>query len=80
MDQDKRNRQDPIPANVSSFLSEEQQQALVQFGNFGVELAFIRRPVFSDSIAVLKNEKGDIVGMLKDNGQIIEDLPFQIRH
>jgi hypothetical protein len=80
MESDKRNGQPAIPEDLARYLTEAQLAALQQVENFGVELAFVRRPLFQESTAVLKNEKGDIIGVLKKNGEVDRDYTIDIRH
>ena len=78
--QEKRNQFSPVPDNLSAYLSIEQLKALEHFANFGIKPAFVRRPAFGRVVVMLKNDEGEILGMLKDDGHIDQNADIKLRH
>ena len=68
MEFDKRIGTSPVPSSPSFFLNEKQLNGMKVLKEFGWELAFIRRPLFSDVIPVVKNMHEQATGVLGVDG------------
>jgi len=53
--QDRRHGESAVPLFLEAYLTEEQINALRQAEKFGWHLAFVRRPVFQDTVTVMEN-------------------------
>jgi hypothetical protein len=67
---DKRNKQAPIPQNFLDYLTVDQEVALGSLRAFGWELKFIRRPPFTECVAILINTGSDAFSVLEKDGHI----------
>ena len=79
MDDEKRNREDPIPDNLEEILSEFQLMALHRIQGFGWDLRFVRRPAFQEPIPVVFSADGSKIGVLEEDGRINMDPDIKLR-
>ncbi len=77
MKREKRNDEAPIPADLEKTLSLEQMMTLRQIENFGWQVAFVRRPLFQESVVVVANSNNQKFGVLEDTGEL--NLQAEIR-
>lgn len=67
---EKRKGEPPIPADFQDVLSPDQMMTLRQLENFGWQVAFVRRPLFQESVIVVSSTDNGKIGVLEDNGQL----------
>lgn len=77
MEREKRKGEPPIPANFEQVLNLDQMMTLRQIENFGWQVAFIRRPLFQESVVVVANSNNRKFGVLEDTGEL--NLQAEIR-
>ncbi len=77
---DKRTGQEPIPANLSSYINELQIGTLKRIEEFGWHLWFIRRPLFQDVKVVVANKLKDSTAVLEEDGTMNKSHGLTIRH
>jgi hypothetical protein len=65
-----RDREIPIPENLTDYLNEDQLRALRRVEEFGWELKFIRRPLFEQAVPVVVSHDGKQSGVLEADGSI----------
>lgn len=70
MEKEKRNGQPPVPPNLDEVINPDQLMTLRQIENFGWQLAFVRRPVFQDSVVVVSCADSKKYGVLEDTGEL----------
>ena len=80
MDNDKRNRQKPVPSNIDEFLSEEQKMALNKIEGYGWRLEFIRRPLFQEPTVVVFGPDNGQIGVLQKDGTIERNPELALRN
>lgn len=80
MKRNRRRGEAPIPHNVDKYLNEDQLMSLRQMESFGWELAFIRRPLFQEPVAVVSNSDHTNFGVLELDGSINTKPDIVIRH
>lgn len=68
MEIEQRTGQRPIPPSPTFFLNQKQINGIEVLKKFGWELAFIRRPLFSDILPIVKNAQENTVGVLGVDG------------
>ena len=68
-----RNKQEPVPDNYMSLLTDQQKISLASLQQFGWSIAFIRRPLFQDITVVLHHDS-EGYRLLESNGYF--DKPF----
>lgn len=76
---ERRDRSQPIPVNLSSYLNEDQSLSLRQMGLFGWQLAFVRRPMFQDPVFFVVNEDKSLYGLLEKDGYINTTAAIAVR-
>lgn len=76
---DKRGTQDAIPAPLDHYLSAMQMQSLEQLGDFGWQLAFVRRPLFAKPTVVLISPEAKQYATLEDEGSLNLDPGIILR-
>jgi hypothetical protein len=79
MDDEKRDREKPIPDNLEKILSEFQMMALRRIEGFGWELRFVRRPSFQTPTPVVFSADGAKIGVLEEDGRINMEPDIQLR-
>lgn len=79
MENEKRNQQNPIPADLTEHLNADQILALRQIENYGWNLKFVRRPPFQESVTVVTGPGGEPIGVLETDGTINKDPDIIIR-
>ncbi len=80
MDNEKRDREEPIPDNLQEILSEFQLMALHRIEGFGWKLRFVRRPTFQTPTAVVFSADGTKIGVLEEDGRINMESEIKIRN
>ena|SRR5690606_39012566 len=70
MKHERRGTMPAIPENLDDYLTEAQQQALVNIKRFGWSLAFVRRLFFQHPLVVVVQANGKRYGVLNENGTI----------
>jgi hypothetical protein len=79
MYQDRRTGKKPVPENLDKYLSEAQLSALQEVEGLGWKLMFIRRPPQRETIAVVVDTNGHIMGVLEKDGSINKQSDIIIR-
>ena len=79
MDDEKRDRENPIPDNLEEILSEFQIMALHRVEGFGWELRFVRRPTFQVPTVVVFSADGTKIGVLEEDGRINMEPDITLR-
>lgn len=77
---DKRTGQEPIPANISSYMNDLQVGTLKRIEEFGWHLLFIRRPLFQDVKVVVSNKHNSQTAVLEEDGTMNKGHDLTIRH
>jgi hypothetical protein len=67
---EKRNRLKPIPDDVRKYLNDAQQAQLNTIEGFGWNLKYIRRPLFQESVVVVSDPNGTLLGILEEDGRL----------
>ena len=62
----------PVPDDYESHFTEDQLHAWKSLENFGMEIWFIRRPLFQDPTIVIRNHSGDVYLFDKDGKLKVE--------
>ncbi|MGD9661348.1 MAG: hypothetical protein AB7U63_08740 [Porticoccaceae bacterium] len=70
MKHERRGTMPAIPENLDDYLTEAQQQALVNIKRFGWSLAFVRRLFFQHPLVVVVQANGKRYGVLNEIGTI----------
>ena len=79
MDEEKRKGDKPVPDNLSKYLNEAQIQELHHVESFGWKLMFIRRALVQETVAVVIDADGHIIGVLEKDGTINKQADVIIR-
>ena len=79
MDDCKRNKSEPVPANVKEYLNDAQQAQLNTIESFGWCVKFVRRPLFQESVVVVTNPDGSSIGTLEEDGRLNLESDMEIR-
>jgi hypothetical protein len=79
MDSERRKGDKPIPNNLKGTLNEAQLIALPNLERFGWELRFVRRPLFQETVPVVCNAEGTMIGVLEEDGRLNLQSAVQIR-
>ena len=79
MDDCKRNKSEPIPANLKEYLNDAQQAQLNTIESFGWSIKFVRRPLFQESVVVVTNPDGSSIGTLEEDGRLNLESAMEIR-
>ncbi len=69
-----------LPADIHFFLNDVQRIALSSLDNFGWKLAFIRRPLFSPPLVVVKNSSKGKLAILEEDGSVNLSPQIKWRH
>ena len=69
MDREKRNGDDPIPANLEEMLSEAQRRTLPGIKYAGWEPRFLRQQAFQPPTLVMHNSNDDRIGVMDADGR-----------
>lgn len=77
---DRRNRCQPVPFNLSTYLNDEQTLSLRHLESFGWQLAFVRRQLFRRPTVVVLNCNDNRYGVLDESGSIDMDRRLSLRH
>jgi hypothetical protein len=79
MEQEKRRGEAPIPSDLQNALSVDQLMTLRQIENFGWQLAFVRRPLFQESVIVVATSDNKNIGVLEETGELNLQAEIKIR-
>lgn len=71
--QEKRGTQAAIPMALARYVSDIQLAALRSLESFGWQLAFIRRPLFMQSIVVVESPDKRKIAVLEQDGSVNTD-------
>lgn len=77
---ERRGDESPIPLNLREFLNENQRSTLRKIESFGWHLAFVRRPLFQEPVAVIANTDDSTYSVLEKDGSINSDADLFLRH
>lgn len=66
----KRGIKPPVPFGYESLLTEDQRHRIDTCRRFGWELAFIRRPLFSDPMVIMVDGNARQHWLITDNGEL----------
>lgn len=67
---EKRNKYVPVPKNLNDYLTVDQKLALKNLRTQGMEVQFVRRPVFAEPTVVLMASDGHTLGFLDNDGNV----------
>ncbi|MDH3316342.1 MAG: hypothetical protein OER43_11340 [Gammaproteobacteria bacterium] len=70
MEKEKRNGEPPVPSGFEDVLSPDQLMTLRQIENFGWQVAFVRRPLFQESVIVVSSTDKRKIAVLENDGQL----------
>jgi hypothetical protein len=79
MEDDRRNKEIPVPANLREYLNDFQMLALDRMKGLGWELKFIRHPIFQQPVPVIVNRETDEHAMIEEDGTINKKPFIDIR-
>ncbi len=79
MTEERRRDEKPVPDNLSKYLNGAQLQELHNVESFGWELMFVRRPLFQETVAVIIDAQGHIMGVLEEDGTINKEAEVILR-
>ena len=79
MEDDRRNREIPVPANLREYLNDFQMLALDRMKGLGWELKFIRHPIFQQPVPVIVNRETDEHALIEEDGTINKNPFIDIR-
>ena len=79
MKEDRRTGKNPVPENLKKYLNEAQISVLEEVEGLGWKLMFIRRPPQRETIAVVVDTNGHIMGVLEKDGSINKQSDIIIR-
>lgn len=79
MEREKRKGEPPVPANFQDALSPDQMLTLRQIENFGWQVAFVRRPLFQESVIVVATADNKKFGILEDTGELNLQAEIKMR-
>lgn len=77
---DRRKGLNPIPLNLREFLSDDQRRSIRQLESFGWRLAFVRRPLFQDTVVVMCNSDSTAFSVVEEDGTVNEQSDLLLRH
>lgn len=69
----------PIPSHLEKHLNQVQLKTLITMMAFGWKLWFVRRPIFQNSISVVRHTKTQQVAVIDLDGEIITDHGVHLR-
>jgi hypothetical protein len=76
---ERRSGDKPRSSSLRNMLNEDQQLELAMLERFGWELKFIRRPPFQSPIPVVYDSESKCYAVLREDGSLDENPPFEIR-
>ncbi len=76
---DKRGTQEPIPDNLDYYLTTPQLESIYHLEEFGWQLAFVRRPLFSVPTVVLASPEGRQYAVIDEDGSLDLEPNLQLR-
>ena len=79
MEREKRKGESSIPSDFQDALSLDQMMTLRQIENFGWQLAFVRRPLFQESVVIVATSDNKKFGVLEDTGELNLQAEIKIR-
>ena len=81
MTDEKRSKQDPIPANFQEMLTPAQLATLQKIESYGGELWFIRHPLFQDIVPVVRCSKTEDckTAIIEEDGSLNKEHGLVIR-
>ena len=75
----KRDKQPPIPENLSEYLNDAQLRTINKMEGFGWKLFFIRRPLFQEVITIMQSPDGSDTALIEIDGNFIQSHDVYIR-
>ena len=75
----KRDKQPPIPENLSEYLNDAQLRTINKMEGFGWKLFFIRRPLFQEVITIMQSPDGSDTALIETDGNFIQAHDVYIR-
>ena len=79
MKEEKRKGEKPVPDNLKKYLNDAQLEALHHVESYGWKLMFIRRAQLQETVAVVVDADGHIMGVLERDGTINKQADVIIR-
>lgn len=76
---ERRSEHNQLPANLDETLNEMQLFTLKRMERYGWILAFIRRPLFQDTVTVLRHQDCHKFGVLNDDGTLNSQPDIALR-
>ena len=67
-----------VPENLHDYLNEEQRLALHKLEGFGCRVGIVRRPLFQQPEIIMVDHKGEVVGVLEEDGTMSKGVLKQI--
>ena len=79
MTEDRRGRYEPVPKDLSEYLTPEQLASLDGYTAEGWEITFVRRVLFKDPVVVLRNNDTLAFAILNGDGTLNESPVLKCR-
>ncbi len=79
MEQDRRGKEVPVPANLREYLNDFQMLALDRMQGMGWELKFVRHPMFQQPVPVIYHSENHEHALIEEDGTINKKPFFEIR-
>lgn len=79
MTNEKRKGEPPVPDDLDDRLNADQLMTLRQIENFGWQIAFVRRPLFQDTLIVVSSADGRKIGVLEEDGRLNMNPDIKLR-
>jgi hypothetical protein len=79
MDREKRKGEKGVPDDLEDVLNSDQLLTLRQIERFGWRLAFVRRPVFQQPVAVVLTSDNEKIGVLEEDGRLNMNSGVKLR-
>jgi len=71
--------QPPIPENIQDYVDADRMAVIEKFEQYGWDLWFVRRPLFQDSIVVLKHQQTGATCIIDENAHVRHEHDLAIR-
>lgn len=72
-------KEDAIPTPLDVYLTAEQLASIRKMEGFAYELYFVRRPLFQDTVTIMKHHSTGHTILIDQDGSIIKDHDIVIR-
>lgn len=79
MEDDKRNKDKPVPDNISDYLTGAQLAELHHVESFGWTLKYIRWPLFKETVVMVIDSNSSSIGVLEEDGVLNLEINIATR-